>query len=264
MPSHGKGMLLTPLRFRRTYLSRALIILAVFFAVSGLVASVAVPGPREEPGQPGSQSGRILDPTNTVTTLDREHGAGRFPSVAIGSDGLGLISYFDETKADLKVAHCLDISCTAADLTTLDNTGGSFTSITIGSDGFALVSYMDMPDGGIKVAHCLDLECTEAELTTLGSTLGEYSSITIGPAGLGLIAVRDGANMSLKVAYCSNAACSEAVLATVDDAGHVGAYPSIAVGSDGFGLVAYYDETNNNLKVAHLGNPSSAHPSAIP
>src|SRR5881628_2567764 len=143
MPSHGKGMLLTPLRFRRTYLSRALIILAVFFAVSGLVASVAVPGPREEPGQPGSQSGRILDPTNTVTTLDREHGAGRFPSVAIGSDGLGLISYEDATNDDLKVAHCVDVPCSEATTTTIDVTGGSFTSIAIGSDGLALISFMD-------------------------------------------------------------------------------------------------------------------------
>src|SRR2546425_279398 len=195
MPSHGKGMLLTPLRFRRTYLSRALIILAVFFAVSGLVASVAVPGPREEPGQPGSQSGRILDPTNTVTTLDREHGAGRFPSVAIGSDGLALISFMDANNMKLMVAHCLNVACTGAVVARIDNAGyvGGYVSLAIGSDGLGLISYFGGSNGHLMVVHCLDTACSGATLATVdgGSYTGHWTSITIGSGGVALVSYMD-------------------------------------------------------------------------
>ena len=39
--------------------------------------------------------------------------------MTIGADGLGLISYFDETNDDLKVAHCSNTNCTAATITSL-------------------------------------------------------------------------------------------------------------------------------------------------
>ena len=63
--------------------------------------------------------------------------------MAIGADGLGLISYFDGTNGDLKVAHCNNRTCTAAILTTLDSTGnvGFYTSVRIGADGLGLISY---------------------------------------------------------------------------------------------------------------------------
>jgi hypothetical protein len=42
-------------------------------------------------------------------------------SVTIGADGLGLISYYDVTNGDLKVAHCSDAACSSAIITTLDS-----------------------------------------------------------------------------------------------------------------------------------------------
>src|SRR5439155_1258955 len=70
---------------------------------------------------------------------------GGFISVAIGADGLGLISYLDGVGGDLKVAHCSNVACTAATLTALDTPGnvGDYTSVTIGMDGLGLISYHD-------------------------------------------------------------------------------------------------------------------------
>jgi hypothetical protein len=59
----------------------------------------------------------------TITTLDSDSDVGRFVSITTGSDGFGLISYYDATHQDLKVAHCANALCTNAVITTLDVTG---------------------------------------------------------------------------------------------------------------------------------------------
>ena len=76
-------------------------------------------------------------------------------------DGLGLISYYDGTNDDLKVAHCSDTNCTSATITTLDSTGnvGKYTSVTIGADGLGLISYRDRTNTDLKVAHCSNAFC---------------------------------------------------------------------------------------------------------
>jgi hypothetical protein len=81
--------------------------------------------------------------------------------VTIGTDGLALISYYDETNGNLKVAHCPNVACTAATLTTVDSAGGvgQYNSVTIGADGLALISYYDATNGALKVAHCSNLLC---------------------------------------------------------------------------------------------------------
>ena len=38
---------------------------------------------------------------------------GLYTSATIGADGLGLISYYDDTNANLKVAHCANTFCVA-------------------------------------------------------------------------------------------------------------------------------------------------------
>jgi cell shape-determining protein MreC len=86
---------------------------------------------------------------------------GLYTSVTIGRDGLGLISYYDGSSQDLKIAHCTDSACTAAAITTVDSTGtvGRYASITIGTDGFGLISYYDGTVGRLKVVHCANEFC---------------------------------------------------------------------------------------------------------
>jgi len=196
----------------------------------------------------------------TLTTLDSGglSDVGPYTSITIGTDGLGLISYYDSTNGDLKVAHCSNEVCTAASGATLDSTGsvGQHTSIAIGADGLGLISYRDFTNGDLKVAHCNNVACGAATLASLDSTgdVGYYTSITVGADGLGLISYYDNSNVDLKVAHCSNTACSAATLATLDSTGFVGGFTSISIGSDGLGLISYYDTTNVDLKVAHCSN----------
>ena len=90
-------------------------------------------------------------------------------SITIGSDGLGLISYYDETNGDLKVAHCSNTNCTAATTIAIDTGGnvGDFSQITIGTDGLGLISYLDMTNLELKVAHCANQFCSPYSLWSL-------------------------------------------------------------------------------------------------
>ena len=107
-----------------------------------------------------------------ITTLDAVGDLGRHTSIAVGADGLGLISYFDDTKDDLKVAHCRNVECAEADISVVDSAGdvGRHSSIAIGEDGLGLISYRDETNETLKVAHCEDLACTSATFTTVDAS----------------------------------------------------------------------------------------------
>lgn len=192
------------------------------------------------------------------STVDGAGDVGSDNSVAIGADGLALISYSDSTHSALKVAHCQNTACTSAATATLDAGGyGWVTSIAIGADGLGLISYFTSA-GDLKVAHCNDAACATATVALLESTLsigpGVTTSVSIGTDGLGLIAYYHSRNADLKVAHCANAACSSATTSTLDSPGDVGSSASLTIGADGLGLISYYDATNQDLKVAHCND----------
>lgn len=203
-------------------------------------------------------AGVLGRPGFTISTVDTV--SIQYTSIAIGTDGLALISYNDATNLNLKVAHCSDATCSAATLSTLESVGdvGKYTSITIGADGLGVISYYYANAGDLKVAHCSDVACSTATLTTVDSTgnVGQYTSITIGTDGLPLISYYDVTNTALKVAHCNDAACSTATLSTLDSTGTVGQYTSITINSMSRPLISYYDATNTDLKVAECNNGS--------
>jgi hypothetical protein len=202
---------------------------------------------------------------NTLTTVDDPpNSVGYYTSIAIGTDGLPVISYMDGTAGVLRVAHCGNAACTSGNtLATVDdppNIVGYWTSIAIGTDGFPVISYMDATAFALKVAHCGNAACTSGNtLTTVDdppNSVGEHTSIAIGTDGLPVISYYDGTAAALKVAHCGNAACTAGnTLTTIDDpANIVGYWTSIAIGTDGLPVISYQDSTASALKVAHCGN----------
>jgi hypothetical protein len=191
-----------------------------------------------------------------VATLDSTGTVGQYTSIAIGADGLGLISYYNASSRDLKIAHCNDAACSSATIANLDsaNEVGQYTSIAIGTDGLALISYYDATHAKLKVAHCNDVTCSTATTATLdgSNSGGYYTSIAIGADGLGLISHVHPATLEVKVAHCNDTACSSATTATIDL--FAGSYTSIAIGVDGLGLISYWNSTYGDLKVAHCSD----------
>ena len=154
----------------------------------------------------------LLDLPDFKTNIDTGGGVGRESSIAIGVDGLPVISYYDFSNGDLKVAHCGNTTCTSATFGTVDSAGnvGLFTSIAIGVDGLPVISYNDDTKKDLKVAHCNDVACTSATFVTVDNIgdVGRDSSIAIGDDGLPVISYSDSTNLTLKVAHCNDLACS--------------------------------------------------------
>jgi len=156
---------------------------------------------------------------------------GAYADIAVGADGLGLISYYEEPVGNLRVAHCADVACTNADVITIVDRGGphgrvgEHTSVAIGRDGLGLISYHgslnSFTDQDLKVAHCQDVACRTATVGTLdhvagGGDVGWFTSVTMGRDGLGLISYWSPTAGALRVAHCQNMSCSSASRSTLD------------------------------------------------
>jgi len=178
-------------------------------------------------------------------------------SVTVGTDGLGLISYYEGTSGDLDVAHCSNVACSSANTTAIDSAGdvGRSSSVAIGADGLGLVSYSDSTNTRLRVAHCSNVGCTAATTNTAdnGPSVGFDTSVTVGADGLVLVSYYDNGNGDLKAAHCSDVLCTSATVWTLDSVGLVGQYTSSSIGIDGLGVISYYDSSGStlDLKVAH-------------
>ncbi|CAB4900760.1 unannotated protein [freshwater metagenome] len=204
--------------------------------------------------------------TSTKTTLDSSgnpglytSNTGLYTSIAIGTDGFPVISYNENRRGELWVAHCDNVACTTATLTIVDATGytGTYTSIAIGTDTFPVVSYLDATNADLRVAHCNDKACATSTKTTVDSAgnTGYFTSIAIGTDTFPVVSYWDPQNGDLRVAHCINVTCSGATdLTIVDAAGTTGSDTSVAIGTDGFPVISYQDRTSNVLRVAHCIN----------
>ncbi len=98
--------------------------------------------------------------STTITTVDSGGDVGQNTAIAIGADGLPVVSYYDATNGNLKVAKCVNAECTGtATITAVDSVGdvGQSTAIAIGADGLPVVELLRRherrPQGG-QVRQC--------------------------------------------------------------------------------------------------------------
>ncbi len=194
-----------------------------------------------------------------VTVVDQAGLVGEYNSLALGSDGLARLSYYDETNGDLKYARCLNENCTARNITVIDSAndvGWRYTSIKIGSDGFARISYYDASGKDLKFARCLNEDCTSKNITVVESAgdKGQFSSLVLGADDFARISYYAISGGDLKFVRCTNADCSSKNITSVDTSGDVGKYTSVVLGSDGWARISYLHETNDDLKFARCLN----------
>lgn len=205
-------------------------------------------------------------PASRTSTADS---AGRnfFSSIAIGADGVPMISYLDGENLLLKIARCSDAACSTATTRVVDPVSGGWgNSIAIGADGLAVIGYWGLANKDLRVAKCSDVACSTVTLRIVDGSgnVGSFPSIAIGSDGLPVLSYYDAGNRHLKVAKCANAACSAPVtVSTVDSAADVGQHTAIAVGADGRPVIGYYDAANKALKVAKCGNAECSAPATV-
>jgi hypothetical protein len=200
----------------------------------------------------------------SIVDDDGQSNVGLHTSIAIGSDHLPIVSYYDDTARALKVAHCEDHACSMpATITVVDVDAalieGRSSAIAIGDDGFPVISYQGDTGASLRVAKCVDVACaapaTITDLDTPTTITGTFTSIAIGNNGRPVVSYTDD---GLKVARCANPQCTGTATVTLVDPGMPlnGYHTSIAIGLDGFPIVSYYDLSNTSLKTAKCGNPA--------
>ena len=140
--------------------------------------------------------------STTITAIDTTGNVGYHTSIAIGTNGNPIISHYDATSGDLKIAACTNPTCTTASSSAI-TTGdvGQYTSIAIGLDGNPFISYLDLDNGDLKVAACTNT-CYTSTTSTIDTTgfVGWHTSIAIGRNGVPIISHQDIANGDLRVA----------------------------------------------------------------
>ena len=104
------------------------------------------------------QASPVQNPrSNTLTTVDSGGNVGFDISITIGTDGLPVVSYYDSTNGDLKVAKCGNAACSSGNVLSTVDSGfnvGRYTSIAIGTDGLPVISYYVVTTQDLKVAKC--------------------------------------------------------------------------------------------------------------
>jgi hypothetical protein len=222
---------------------------------------------------------KCLNAACTASTVNTADGGGasnvgNSNSLAIGLDGLPVISYRDFTNGNLKVAKCLNPECSGAStVTTLDGVAPSTdvgwnSSIAIGGDGLPVIAYYDSTNQDLKVAKCADAACAQpAQIATVDvgnnpqQRAGEFTSMAIGVDGFPVIAYWDNFAV-LKVAKCTNALCTAGTntITPVTNA-LFGESTSIAIGADGLPVIAFSDQ--GKLSVAKCVNADCSGTSTV-
>lgn len=153
---------------------------------------------------------------NVSTTVDdTANQIGYTTSIAIGTDGLAIVSHYDTNAGDLRVTHCGNAACTSGNVSTAadDSTSnvGAYTSIGIGTDGRPVISHLDASIGALRVTHCGNAACTSGNVTTVvddpAEVVGYYGDLAFGLDGLPVISHLNISVSGLRVTKCASTGC---------------------------------------------------------
>jgi hypothetical protein len=189
-------------------------------------------------------------------------------SIAVGTDGLPLISYI-LADGSARVAHCASVNCGTGTPTLTDLNAGSLgntpqvdTSVAIGVDGLGLIA---MGGNALTAVHCSNVDCTTSTVSIpcLGNVCStadaaplDSVAVTVGADGLALIGGRSAGFTGTRHPFlhrCTDTLCTTGVTTDPEVGGGIdrGEYAWVTLGVNGHALMTYRDTTNTLLRAAY-------------
>lgn len=224
---------------------------------------------------------RIVAPDTTIT--DQPLPSPKSYSYPVGEDvsmvltkpgNIPVMSYYDRTNGDLKLAICNDTYCGKPIIRTIDSTGdvGRYTSLALTSTNIPVISYYDVTNFHIKLAICNDTTCSTSTIRNIDTALPSLgSSLALTSANIPVISFTEkqsvNSNYALKIAICGNTMCSSTTYKILDGgigkSYTIGDFSSLALTSTNNPVISYQDFTNAYLKLVICNNPSCTTPAIL-
>ncbi|HSE35348.1 MAG TPA: hypothetical protein VLB83_04465 [Candidatus Paceibacterota bacterium] len=198
--------------------------------------------------------------TTSVSLHASANVVGQAPSMAIGTDGNPVISYYDSTDKDLEFVKCHDTSCTTSTQRTLDDGGdtsvaiGAESSITVGPDGYPVIVYEGRDINTLLLIKCTDAACstTSTSTTVIETSGGSSPSAAMNADGFLSVAYYTLSGGDLKFIKCANTLCTSRTTRTLATSYEVSWPPVLLIGADGNPLIVFRDSTTGANKILAL------------
>ncbi|MBP1702127.1 MAG: exported protein of unknown function [Chloroflexi bacterium] len=189
---------------------------------------------------------------NTNWSVDVATEVGLYTSLATNQAGKGMITYFDETNDDVKIAQGWGPTW---QLGILDgsNSIGPYSSAKYNSKSEPQIAYYDLTNGDLKFAYWYN-NAWKFQTVASSNTVGQFVSLAIDGQDRPHVAYYHATNQDLVYAYANwdatNLKWVWAFEGPVDSVGDVGQYASLGLDANGKPHIAYYDATKKVLKYA--------------
>jgi hypothetical protein len=193
---------------------------------------------------------------------------GQFTSLRLDGSDVPVISYYDQTAGALRLAHCNDLDCAGASISTVDdqNDRGQYSSLALDTHGNPVISYYDATSHQLVLAHCNDVDCVggdDAPATPVDTgeagNVGQYSSLALAGDGSPVIAYYNATDKDLKLVHCGDQDCSSSE-SSVLVAANAGVSLSMTLDAAGAPVISYYDAGNVALGIARCDDVNCAAP----
>ncbi|MCW5874747.1 MAG: class F sortase [Anaerolineales bacterium] len=200
-----------------------------------------------------------------INHLVDDPGVGAYTSLAMNSSDNAVISYYDGSNGNLKLARCDNTLCTLNTINTVaggPNDEGMNSSLKLGAGDLPVIAYYDADDDSVKLARCSATDCSGAVTINTVDDSAHVGfngiSLQLDSSGFPVMSYYDITNSRLKLAHCSDLFCTGAItINVVDDSANVGQYSSMKL-DGGLPVISYYDETNGDLKLARCQDVNCA------